>query len=358
VKTMSAASAANKFRLALVQLAVGSNKAENMKRAAVKVAEAVENGAQLVSLPECFNSPYGTKYFGEYSEAVPNGPSCQLLQETARKHKIYLIGGSIPEAADGKLYNTSTVWCPEGNLLAVHRKIHLFDIDVPGKIRFKESESLSPGNSFTTFDTPWCKIGLGICYDIRFPELGQIYREAGCQLLVYPGAFNMTTGPAHWELIARGRAVDNQVYVAVPSPARDESAEYIAWGNSSIVSPWGEVVSKTDEKESIVYADIDLALVNDIRNQIPVGFQKRTDLYGVVNKSKKDFSQRMNKTYKLDLNKVAETVDIESLGAKTAYCRCWQSKKMPFCDGSHAKHNKACGDNLGPVIITKKVESS
>jgi len=354
---MATASAANKFKLALIQLAVGSNKAENIKHAAIKVSEAAQNGAQVVSLPECFNSPYGTKYFKEYSEAVPSGPSCQLLKETARENKIYLIGGSIPEAADGKLYNTSTVWCPEGNLLAVHRKIHLFDIDVPGKIRFKESESLTPGDSFTTFDTPWCKVGLGICYDIRFAELAQIYREEGCKLLVYPGAFNMTTGPAHWELIARGRAVDNQVYVAVPSPARDASAEYVAWGNSSIVSPWGEVVSKTDEKESIVYADIDLGYLNDIRKQIPVSFQKRADLYSVKNLSNERESSRLNKSYKLELSKVAETVDVENLGSKTVYCRCWQSKKFPLCDGSHGKHNKACGDNLGPLIVKKNTEN-
>jgi len=354
---MAAGAVATRFRLALVQLAVGKNKTENISRAAAKISEAVDKGAKIVSLPECFNSPYGTKYFGEYSEPVPDGPSCQLLKETARKHKIYLIGGSIPEKADGKLFNTCTVWCPDGNLLAIHRKIHLFDIDIPGKITFKESESLTAGNNFTTFDTPWCKVGLGICYDIRFAELAQIYRDKGCKLLVYPGAFNMTTGPAHWELLARGRALDNQVYVATPSPARDSSADYVAWGHSSIVSPWGEVVSTTDEKESIVYADVDLPLLNDIRDQVPISRQKRSDLYNVCNKLDDDYENRLNKRYKLDSKKVAETFEVDELGDRTVLCRCWQSAKFPLCDGAHGKHNTRCGDNLGPVILKRSAPS-
>ena len=145
----------------------------------------------------------------------------------ASTSQVYLIGGSIPETAGGQLFNTATVWCPEGNLLATHRKIHLFDIDIPGRMTFKESDALSPGSSFTSFSTPWCEVGLGICYDIRFAQLAQVLAgERGCQLLVYPGAFNMTTGPAHWELLARARALDNQLYVATPSPARDEEASY------------------------------------------------------------------------------------------------------------------------------------
>ncbi|KAM5275226.1 omega-amidase NIT2 isoform 4-T4 [Hipposideros larvatus] len=185
---------------------------------------------------ECFNSPYGTNYFPEYAEKIP-GESTQKLSEVAKECSIYLIGGSIPEEDAGKLYNTCAVFGPDGTLLVKHRKLHLFDIDVPGKITFQESKTLSPGDSFSTFETPYCRVGLGICYDIRFAELAQIYAQRGCQLLVYPGAFNLTTGPAHWELLQRGRAVDNQVYVATASPARDEKASYVAWGHSTVVNP-------------------------------------------------------------------------------------------------------------------------
>lgn len=342
----------SKFRLALIQLAVGSNKTDNLTRAVAKVKEAVGGGADIVSLPECFNSPYGTQYFKEYSEPVPSGPSCQALQQAAKDNKVYLIGGSIPESCEGKLYNTCTVWCPEGNLLGTFRKIHLFDIDVPGKITFKESDALSPGNSFTSFSTPWCRVGLGICYDIRFAEMAQVYRDQGCKLLVYPGAFNMTTGPAHWELLGRARAVDNQVYVATPSPARDTTATYTAWGHSSVVSPWGEVVSTTGEGEDIVYADIDLEYLEGVRNQVPIGHQRRQDLYSVIGKDSEHI-KRVNTSYKLESKKVAETFSVEELGNKTVFCRCWKSKKFPLCDGAHGKHNKACGDNLGPLIIIK-----
>ncbi|XP_034871123.1 omega-amidase NIT2 isoform X2 [Mirounga leonina] len=188
---------------------------------------------------------------------------------------------SIPEEDAGKLYNTCAVFGPDGTLLVKYRKLHLFDIDVPGKITFQESKTLSPGDSFSTFDTPYCRVGLGICYDLRFAELAQIYAQRGCQLLVYPGAFNMTTGPAHWELLQRGRAVDNQVYVATASPARDDQASYVAWGHSTIVSPWGEVLAKAGTEETVVCSDIDLKKLAEIRQQIPIFSQKRSDLYAV-----------------------------------------------------------------------------
>ncbi|GFR78292.1 omega-amidase NIT2 [Elysia marginata] len=158
-------------------------------------------------------------------------------------------------------------------------QVHLFDIDVPGKITFKESEILSPGDQFTMFKTPHCTVGVGICYDIRFAEMAQIYANKGCHLLLYPGAFNMTTGPKHWELLQRGRALDNQVYVATASPARDTGAGYVAWGHSCVVDPWGEVIAATDEKESVIYADIDLEKQEEMRKMIPLKQQKRHDLY-------------------------------------------------------------------------------
>ncbi|XP_076054632.1 omega-amidase NIT2 [Oratosquilla oratoria] len=271
------------LRLGLIQLAVGATKADNVARAVSKIQEAVSKGAQLVALPECFNSPYGTSYFPKYAEPIP-GDSTNALSKAAKEHGVYIVGGSIPESADNKVYNTCTVWNPQGEMIAKHRKIHLFDIDVPGGITFKESETLSAGHSFTTFDMPGCKVGVGICYDIRFAELAQIYNQMGCKLLLYPGAFNTTTGPAHWELLQRGRAVDNQVYVAAVSPARDESATYHAWGHTTVVNPWGEVIATTEHEEGIVYADLDLGYVEKVRDMVPIGKQKRHDLYGIVKK--------------------------------------------------------------------------
>ncbi|XP_066300213.1 omega-amidase NIT2-like [Branchiostoma lanceolatum] len=270
--------AASKFKIALVQLFVTANKSENLARASKLISQAAGGGANLVALPECFNSPYGTKYFPEYAEKIP-GESTNMLAKAAKDNKVFLVGGSIPEEDGGKLYNTSTVFNPEGELIAKFRKVHLFDIDVPGKIRFQESETLSPGSGLVTFDTPYCKVGLAICYDIRFPELAQIYTRRGCKLLLYPGAFNMTTGPAHWELLQRGRALDNQLYVGTISPARDEKASYVAWGHSTLVNPWGEVVAKAGHEEEIVYSDVDLSYVDEVRSSIPTSNQRREDIY-------------------------------------------------------------------------------
>jgi len=270
-----------KLRVALVQMMVTTEKSKNLEKAASHIQKAAEGGAKIVALPECFNSPYGTQFFKQYAEPIP-GESTDYLSALAKKHKIFLIGGSIPEILGGKYYNTCTVFNPEGNLVATHRKMHLFDIDIPGKITFKESETLSAGNSLTTFETPYMKVGVGICYDLRFAEMAQIYTKEGCKLLVYPGAFNMTTGPAHWELLTRARAVDNQLYVGVVSPARDEQASYIAWGHSTLCGPWGDVNGTLDEKENILLADLDLDRLDEIRNQIPISNQRRPDIYSIT----------------------------------------------------------------------------
>jgi omega-amidase len=176
------------FRFAGIQLMVEKDKEKNLQNAKSKIEEAVLKGAKMISLPECFNCPYSNDSFGPYSETIMEGPSSKLLMELAKKYHIYLIGGSIPERdQDGKLYNTCLIFDPNGNLLTKHRKIHLFDIDISGKMTFQESKTLSPGNNITFFDTEYCKIGIGICYDLRFPELAQLYSQKGCKMIIYPG---------------------------------------------------------------------------------------------------------------------------------------------------------------------------
>eukprot|EP01119_Soliformovum_irregulare_P002061 TRINITY_DN1211_c0_g2_i2.p1 TRINITY_DN1211_c0_g2~~TRINITY_DN1211_c0_g2_i2.p1 ORF type:complete len:211 (-),score=42.57 TRINITY_DN1211_c0_g2_i2:579-1211(-) len=204
-----------------------------------------------------------------------------MLQAAAKENGVVLIGGSFPEKDEGKVYNTSLIFGPDGQLLAKHRKVHLFDIDVPGKITFKESTTLSPGDTITTFRTRYGTMGVGICYDIRFPELAQLMAARGAKFLIYPGAFNMTTGPAHWELLQRARAVDNNTFVAAVAPARNPESVYQSWGHSTLVSPWGKVIASLEEKEGILYADIDLTEVDAMRQQIPCWSQKRADLYSL-----------------------------------------------------------------------------
>lgn len=281
-------------KLACVQLASGPDKAANLARAADKVREAAATGAKIVVLPECFNSPYGCDYFPGYAEALQpspptreQSPSFHALSAMARDNGVYLVGGSIPELytapdAPGQktYYNTSLVFSPTGALMATHRKVHLFDIDIPGKIKFKESDVLSPGDKVTVVELPeYGRVGVAICYDVRFPELAMIAARKGCFALVYPGAFNMTTGPLHWQLLARARAVDNQVYVVMCSPARDMTASYHAWGHSLVADPMAQVLVEADETETVVTAELDGAKIEEARKGIPLRHQRRFDVY-------------------------------------------------------------------------------
>jgi omega-amidase len=304
------------FKLALVQLAAGkfvssfihvrdfcntdsltgADKAANLSHARSKVLEAAKAGASMIVLPECFNSPYGCQYFPNYAETVlpfpppkESAPSWHMLSSVAAETKTYLIGGSIPEFVPETkaYYNTSLVFSPTGKLLATHRKTHLFDIDIPGKITFKESDILTAGNKVTLVDLPeYGKIGLAICYDVRFPELAMIAARKGAFMFVYPGAFNTTTGPWHWTLQARARAIDNEFYVAMCSPARDMEATYHAYGHSMVVNPNAEVIAEAEEKEEIVYAEIDGAKIEETRKGIPIYTQRRFDVYPDVSAGK------------------------------------------------------------------------
>ncbi|KAL9313168.1 hypothetical protein ACSQ67_018620 [Phaseolus vulgaris] len=241
---------------------------------------------------EIWNSPYSNDSFPVYAEDIDAGadasPSTAMLSELSRLLKITIVGGSIPERSGGRLYNTCCVFGTDGKLLAKHRKIHLFDIDIPGKITFIESKTLTAGETPTIVDTEVGRIGIGICYDIRFPELAMIYAARGAHLLCYPGAFNMTTGPLHWELLQRARATDNQLYVATCSPARDTGSGYVAWGHSTLVGPFGEVLATTEHEEATIIAEIDYSILEQRRTNLPVTKQRRGDLYQLV-----DF-QRLN----------------------------------------------------------------
>lgn len=266
------------FKIGLCQMKGSFDKRESMKTAERFIREAANNGAEVISLPEMWNCPYSNDYFREYAEKA-NGETVSFLSDLASKLGIYLIGGSIPELDDDKVYNTSFSFDRSGNMIGRHRKVHLFDIDVKGGIRFMESDTLTAGRDLTVIETEFCKIGVAICYDVRFPEWFRKMALAGAKLIILPAAFNLTTGPAHWDLTMRARALDNQVYFAANSPARDEEGPYQAYGGSCIATPWGEFISHADEAECIVYGDIDLDYVSDIRQQLPLLKHRREELY-------------------------------------------------------------------------------
>jgi omega-amidase len=267
--------------IALIQSSVTENKEENIENARRLLEQAASSGAAIAVLPEIFNSPYSSKKFPEYAEPE-GGTTWRMLSSAAREHGLLVVGGSIPERdGSGKFFNTCFIFDAAGNQIGKHRKVHLFDIDIEGGQRFRESETLSPGSSVTVFDTPFGKMGAAICYDIRFPEMFRIMALEGAKVIFVPGAFNMTTGPAHWELTFRTRALDNQVYTVGAAPARDEKAKYVSYANSIICSPWGDVVGRLGTEQEILVRELDLERVDKIRQQLPLLAHRRTDLYGV-----------------------------------------------------------------------------
>ncbi len=270
------------LKLALCQMQVVDNKNLNVKKAVQMIKESSKEDAQLVILPEMFNCPYENSKFEEYAEYVDKSPTLKSMSSAASKFDIHLIAGSIPEKTDHGIYNTCFVLDNNGEIIGFHRKMHLFDIDVPGKITFKESDILKSGNNITVVDTDLGKLGIGICYDIRFPELSRIMALKGAKILIFPGAFNLTTGPAHWETLIRTRAIDNQVFVAAVSPASNNNANYVAYGHSMVCNPWGDVINYGEFEEDIIYSKLDLELVNSIREELPLLKNRRNDIYNLI----------------------------------------------------------------------------
>ena len=325
------------MKLALIQTAAKKNKEESLALAESYIRKAAEAGADFVLLPEMFNCPYKTENFPLYAEEE-GGPSWQRMAEAARQCGVYVAAGSMPErvsaapcpestdstsgpglvkagsgspgtdspADRAKIYNTAYVFDRNGTQIARHRKMHLFDIDVKNSMSagtgtnqagsadadqlsgpegtgqfFRESDTLSAGDAVTTFDTEFGRFGLMICYDIRFPELARLMALDGAVMILVPGCFNMTTGPAHWELTFRARALDNQVFMAGCSQARADGA-YVAYGHSLVTDPWGRVTSGLDEKEGLLLADIDFSLVDKVRSELPFLAQRRTDIYRLL----------------------------------------------------------------------------
>ncbi|HKL75417.1 MAG TPA: carbon-nitrogen hydrolase family protein [Halanaerobiales bacterium] len=269
----------NQLKVALIQMKVIDDKDKNLVKAKDFVKKAADQEAELVMLPEMFNCPYQTIKFPEYAEKE-GGKSWRFLSELAKENDIFLVGGSIPEKDDkNDTYNTSYVFNNKGEQIAKHRKVHLFDIDIEGGQTFKESDTLSAGNNITVFDTPYGKMGLVICYDLRFPELSALLSKKGVKYILVPGAFNMTTGPAHWELLFRSRALDNQVYTLGAAPARDSKQPYVSYGNSIAVSPWGKVIKRLGGGEDILITDLDLDYLDKIREELPLLKHKREDIY-------------------------------------------------------------------------------
>lgn len=268
------------FKAAICQMPISFDKKVNLAKAESMIKAAAADGCQLAILPEMFNCPYKAELFSEYAESYPQGETIKMLAKTAAEAKIGIIGGSIPERDEHQnLYNTSFIFNEMGELIGRHRKVHLFDIDIKGGTVFKESSILSAGKDITVVKIAGVTLGVGICYDIRFPELSRLMALAGAEVIVFPAVFSVSTGPDHWELLIRGRAVDNQVFVVGAAPANTLESACQAYSHSMAVDPWGNIIGKAGVEEKIIKVEIDFRQLCAVREQLPLLKHRRPDVY-------------------------------------------------------------------------------
>ncbi|QCP50956.1 carbon-nitrogen hydrolase family protein [Trinickia violacea] len=257
------------YRVAALQMVSTPDRERNLDAAGQLIADAAASGAKLVLLPEyfCF---MGFKDTDKLTVREPHGdgPIQRFLADAARRHGVWVIGGTLPLVAPeaSRVLNTTLVFSPEGDEAARYDKIHLFNFE-KGSESFDEARTIRPGDTVRTFDAPFGRVGLSVCYDLRFPEL---YRQMGdCALIVVPSAFTYTTGRAHWEMLLRARAVENQCYVLAAAQGGTHENGRRTWGHSMLVDPWGEIVAVRDEGAGVVAGDIDLARIAGVRQSLP-----------------------------------------------------------------------------------------
>lgn len=258
------------FRVAALQTVSSTNVEQNLAAAADLIARAVSAGAELIALPEyfCFMGHKDTDKLS-LKETPGSGPIQEFLASQARQHGIWLVGGTLPLDNDEpqRIYNTSLVYDPAGNQVARYDKIHLFGFK-KGAESYDESISIRPGeNKPQTFMAPCGPVGLSICYDLRFPEFFRAMGEVS--LVVLPSAFTYTTGSAHWDILLRARAIENQCYVLAPAQGGKHENGRRTWGHSALVDPWGIVMDCVDEGPGYAIGDIDPGRLADIRSSLP-----------------------------------------------------------------------------------------
>lgn len=255
--------------VAAIQMVSGMDLHDNLAQAGQLIAEAVAGGAELVSLPEyfCLMGPDDRAKL-KIQEQAGEGPIQTFLSEQAHQHGIVLLGGTLPLASDqaGRVFNTAMAYGPDGQLLARYDKIHLFNF-TRGNESYDEARSIVPGQQPVTLELSWGRVGLSTCYDLRFPEL---YRSQGLlDLIVVPAAFTYTTGQAHWEILLRARAIENQCFVLAAAQGGQHQNGRRTWGHSMLISPWGDILHCLPEGPGVVLGPLDLSRQAQIRIDLP-----------------------------------------------------------------------------------------
>jgi deaminated glutathione amidase len=268
-----------KLVAAAIQLSSTPDKGENKRMAEALVREAVSSGAELVALPELWSCHGLDEVYRENAEPVP-GPTTEFLGDLARELGVYVLGGSILEGDPGteRLSNTSTFFDPSGEMTAVYRKIHLFDVKVSDK-EYLESANIAPGNEIVTAKAGVATVGLSVCYDVRFPELYRLLALRGAEILAVPAAFTLQTGKDHWEILLRARAVENQAFVLAPAQWGRKADGRRTYGRSMIVDPWGTVLATCPDRDGYALATLDLDYLDRFRAEFPALANRRPEAY-------------------------------------------------------------------------------
>lgn len=255
---------------AAVQMTSGADKAKNIETAAALVRRAAKAGATFVGLPENFGWMGPEPERNTAAEPL-DGPSFEAMSELARDAKVTLLAGSLLEtgAPGGRLYNTSTVFGPDGSRLAVYRKMHLFDVEIGDGQTYRESAAVAPGEGPVVAETPVGKVGLTVCYDLRFPELYRACSSKGATILTVPAAFTLMTGKDHWEVLLRARAIENLCHVVAPAQWGLHPKDRRTYGHAMIVDPWGLVIARASEGEGFALGPIDAELTARVRKSLP-----------------------------------------------------------------------------------------
>jgi predicted amidohydrolase len=266
--------------VAVLQMNSGADKEENIAAALDLIDRAAADGARLVALPEVWPYLGPDDANRDHAESIP-GPITELLAERARRHGIYVHGGSIYELRTGDpgLYNTAVVIDPHGEIIGRYSKIHMFDVVLDGIAQYQESATVTPGDEIVLVEIDGCRVGLAICYDLRFPELFRVLALRGARAVILPAAFTLTTGKDHWETLIRARAIENGLYMIAPAQWGKHPPGNWCYGRSMVVDPWGTVLATAQDGVSIARAIVDPSRVDAVRRQIPSLANRRPGAY-------------------------------------------------------------------------------
>jgi predicted amidohydrolase len=272
---------APRFKAACAQLTSTDDRDANLSTCRKLAADAAEKDVKLLAFPECFGFLAAREQdkfaVAEILDPERPGPILETAMGIAREHQMWVVGGGIaevlPEQEGGettRTYNTCVLLSPEGELAARYRKIHLFDVDIPGKAQLAESDTTARGQELVSIKTPVGKLGLSICYDLRFPELyRKLALDDGAEVLLVPSAFTAHTGAAHWHTLLRARAIENQCFVVAPGQVGRHNAKRNSYGHSLIIDPWGEILAEIEDGTGLAVAEIDLGRLEETRQRMP-----------------------------------------------------------------------------------------